>query len=163
FSIDELKAFVEEAENAKTYVSGHLYSDESIRRAVECGVLSVEHATLISSETAKLMKQKGAIACPTIASYEGQLKDAKRLNLGAETIAKLEYVTKKSPESLEIMHKAGIPMAYGTDLLGQLIKYQADEFVIRGRTLPAIEVIRSSTTYAAEVMRMTGKVGIIAP
>ena len=162
FSIDEMKAFVEEAENAETYVCGHLYSDRSIRRAVECGVLSVEHATMITPDTARMMKEKGAVACPTISSYEAQLKEAKALNLSADTVAKLEYVTRKSPESLAILRKAGVRMAYGTDLLGPLMKYQADEFVIRGRTLPAIEVIRSATSDAAALLRMTGKVGTVA-
>ncbi len=162
FSIEELSAFVEEAENAGTYVSGHLYSDRSIRRAVDCGVLSVEHATLITPETARAMKQKGAIACPTISAYEAQLREARTLGLSADVVAKLEYVSQKSPESLEIMRDAGVPMAYGTDLLGPLIRYQADEFVIRGRTLTAIEVIRSATTHAAALLRMTGKVGTIA-
>ena len=162
FSVDELRAFVEEAENAGTYVSGHLYSDRSIRRAVECGVLSVEHATLIQPDTARAMREKGAIACPTIATYESQIKEAKALGLSDDVIAKLDRVNRKSPDSLTIMREAGVKMAYGTDLLGPLIKYQADEFIIRGRTLPAIEVIRSATSHAAELLRMTGKVGTIA-
>jgi imidazolonepropionase-like amidohydrolase len=42
-SADEVRAAVEEAHNAQTYVAAHLYTDEAIRRAVELGVESVEH------------------------------------------------------------------------------------------------------------------------
>jgi len=35
FSRDELHTFVEEADKAQTYVCGHLYSDEAVRRAVD--------------------------------------------------------------------------------------------------------------------------------
>ncbi|MGL5116462.1 MAG: amidohydrolase family protein, partial [Beijerinckiaceae bacterium] len=62
FSRDEITAIVEEAENSKTYVAAHLYTDEAIRRAVECGVKSVEHSNLIEPDTAALMKKKGAFA-----------------------------------------------------------------------------------------------------
>ncbi|WP_347349860.1 hypothetical protein [Mesorhizobium album] len=50
FSISELEAIVEEAANAQTYVSAHLYTDEAISRAVRCGVRSVEHTNLAPHE-----------------------------------------------------------------------------------------------------------------
>jgi imidazolonepropionase-like amidohydrolase len=54
-------------------------------------------------------------------------------------------------------------MAYGTDLLGAMHRHQSEEFVIRGRVLPAIEVIRSATVNAAELIGMEGKIGVIRP
>jgi len=68
-----------------------------------------------------------------------------------------------SVESLEIMRNAGVPMAYGTDLLGPLHRLQSEEFLLRGEVLPAHEVIRSATLDAARVLRMEGKVGCIIP
>lgn len=59
FSVSELEAIVEEASNAQTYVSAHLYTDEAIRRAVNAGVLSLEHCNLITPETAELAAAKG--------------------------------------------------------------------------------------------------------
>jgi len=47
YSRDEITAAVEEATNAGTYVAAHLYTDEAIRRAVECGLHSPEHRHLI--------------------------------------------------------------------------------------------------------------------
>jgi imidazolonepropionase-like amidohydrolase len=161
FSRDELLTFVEEAEKAQTYVCGHLYSDEAVRRAVETGFQSVEHATLVEPATAKLMKEKDVIVTPTIIAYEAQKREEQALRLDPGFSSRLDYVIKKSPESLEIMHKAGVKMAYGTDLLGFLHKYQGGEFVIRGRTLPAIEVIRSATCNAADLLRMSGKIGTV--
>ncbi len=51
FSKVEIRAAVEEAENAGTYVAAHLYTDKAIARAVECGVHSLEHCNLIQAET----------------------------------------------------------------------------------------------------------------
>jgi imidazolonepropionase-like amidohydrolase len=68
FSRDEIRAAVEEAENAGTYVSAHLYTDAAIRRAVDCGVHSLEHCNLIEAETARRAAKAGCFAVPTLAS-----------------------------------------------------------------------------------------------
>ena len=52
-------------------------------------------------------------------------------------------------------------MAFGSDLLGEMHRHQSEEFVIRGRVLPAIEVIRSATMHAAKLCRREGKIGTL--
>ncbi len=163
FSRDEITAIVEEAASAGTYMAAHLYTDAAIARAVECGVRSVEHANLIEPPTARLMREKGAIACPTLVTYEALSSEGAALGLPPDSVAKIDDVRLRSPRSLEILLEAGVPMAYGTDLLGDLHRHQSDEFVIRGRILAPIEVIRSTTCHAANLIGMTGKIGCIAP
>jgi imidazolonepropionase-like amidohydrolase len=51
YSRDEISAAVEEAKNAGLYVAAHLYTDEAIARAVDCGVHSLEHCNLVRPET----------------------------------------------------------------------------------------------------------------
>ncbi|MDX8541693.1 amidohydrolase family protein [Mesorhizobium abyssinicae] len=92
-------------------------------------------------------------------AYEALHKDAKALGLPDVSLAKNDDVRLRSRGSLEILQRAGVTMAFGTDLLGELHKYQSDEFTIRAEVLPPIEVIRSTTCYAAELLCMTGKVG----
>jgi imidazolonepropionase-like amidohydrolase len=163
FSRDEIIATVEEAEMAGTYVAAHLYTDKAIRRAVECGVHSLEHCNLIRPETAALAAKAGAIACPTLAAYEGLAMEGKALGLGPESVAKIETVRRGGMESLAVMREAGLPMAYGSDLLGQLHKYQSMEFSIRTRVLPAKDVIASATTIGARLCRLEGEIGALKP
>jgi imidazolonepropionase-like amidohydrolase len=163
FSVDELTAIVEEASNAQTYVSAHLYTDEAIARALNCGIRSIEHANLIEPATARLLREKGAIACPTLVAYEALKSDGEALGMPSVSVQKIDDVRLSSPRSLEIMHEAGVSMAYGSDLLGGLHKYQSDEFLYRGRVLPAIDVIRSATCIAAELIGMPGKIGVLKP
>ena len=66
-------------------------------------------------------------------------------------------------KSLEYCRAAGVKVAYGSDLLGALLEDQSREFSIRAEVMPVIEVIRSATTIAAEVIRRPGKLGCIAP
>lgn len=163
FSRDEIRAVVEEAENAGTYVSAHLYTDKAIRRAVECGVHSLEHCNLITAETARLAAESGCVAVPTLVAYEALAWDGESLGLSAESAAKIDTVRSAGMRSLEIMRDAGLSMAFGSDLLGPLQKYHCMEFEILARVLPTSEVIRSATTVGARLCRMEGQIGELVP
>ena len=163
FSVSELEAIVEEARMAGTYVSAHVYTDEAIRRCVEAGVHSLEHCNLIEAETAKLAASKGAVAVPTLVTYDKLVSDGPKLGFPPDSVAKVDVVRSAGMNSLEVMKKAGLAMAYGSDLLGEMHKYQSEEFVIRGRALPAHEVIASATHVAAKLLKLEGKIGTIAP
>ncbi|HEV7263727.1 MAG TPA: amidohydrolase family protein [Falsiroseomonas sp.] len=163
YSKDEIKAAVEEAAMAQTYVAAHLYTDEAIGRAVECGVQSLEHCNLIEEPTARKAAAAGAIACPTLVTYQALKDEGASLGLPPESVAKIDTVRLAGLESLEKMRRAGLTMAFGTDLLGEMHRHQSEEFVIRGQVLPAVEVIRSTTMHAAKLLRMEGKIGTVAP
>ncbi len=163
YSKDELRAAAEEAEMAQTYVAAHLYTDQAIARAVECGIHSLEHCNLIEEETARKAAAAGCIACPTLVTYQALKDEGASLGLPPESVAKIDTVRIAGLESLEKMRRAGLTMAFGTDLLGEMHRHQSEEFVIRGRVLPAIEVIRSTTMHAAKLLRMEGRIGVVAP
>jgi imidazolonepropionase-like amidohydrolase len=162
FSREELLAVVEEAQSATTYVSAHVYTDDAIRRVVEAGVHSLEHCNLITDATAELAAGKGAFAVPTLVTFDKLASEGPGLGYPPEAIAKVEYVRGAGMESLEIMKRAKLPMAFGTDLLGEMHRHQSEEFVIRGHVLPAHEVIASATVTAAKLCGMEGEIGTIA-
>ena len=162
FSKDELAAIVEEADNAGLYVSAHVYTDKSIRRVVELGVHSLEHCNLITPETAKLAAEKGCIAVPTLVAYDALALDGEELGLGEAEFAKIETVRQGGLRSLEIMRDAGLPMAFGSDLLGQLRKYHCMEFELLAKVLTPAEIIYSATIVGADLCRMSGEAGIVA-
>lgn len=163
FSRDEISAVVEEAKNAGTYVAAHLYTDAAICRAVACGVYSLEHCNLIQTETARLAAEAGAVAVPTLVAYEALAIDGEAFGLGPESAAKLEIVRLAGLESLSIMTDAGLRMAFGSDLLGQLQRHQCMEFEILSRVLPTRDIIASATVVGAELCLMKDELGIVAP
>ncbi len=111
FAREELLAVVEEAQNAGTYVSAHLYTDEGIRRAVECGVHSLEHCNLIKADTAKFAAEQGAIAVPTLVTYDKLASEGAAMGFPAGSVAKIDSVRLAGMESIAIMREAGLPMA----------------------------------------------------
>jgi imidazolonepropionase-like amidohydrolase len=163
YSRDEIKAVVEEAENAGTYVAAHLYTDSAIARAVECGVHSLEHCNLIEPATARRAAEAGAVAVPTLVTYEALALEGKSFGLGPESVAKIETVRQRGLASLDIMRTAGLPMAFGSDLLGPLQRHHCMEWEIRARVLPVAEVIASATLVGARLCKLEGQVGTLAP
>lgn len=163
YSRAEIRAMVEEAENAGLYVSAHVYTDQAIRRCVELGVHSLEHCNLISPETARLAAEAGCIAVPTLVAYEALHREGEALGLGAAEFAKIDTVRLAGLESLAIMRDAGLPMAFGSDLLGQLRQYHCMEFALLAKVLTPAEIIRSATVVGARLCRMAGEIGVIAP
>ena len=163
FSRDEMIAAVEEANNAQMYVAAHLYTDESIRRSIECGVKSIEHGNLIKPDTARFLKESGAYVVPTNITFDVLAKVGAEMGMPPESVAKIEDVRSAGLSALETLADAGVLMAYGTDLLGDMHPYQSDEFTLRTRYLPVMEVIRSATIYAAQALGHEGDIGVVAP
>lgn len=163
YTVEELKVAVEEARDAKTYVAAHLYTAEAIERAVDCGVHSLEHCNLIDAHAAEKAAQAGAIAVPTLVTYEALAQDGPSLGLPPASVAKIDAVRKAGVESLSVLRHAGVTMAFGTDLLGETHVRQNEEFSIRARVLPAVEIFASATTTAARLINMEGRLGVIQP
>jgi imidazolonepropionase-like amidohydrolase len=165
FSREEMAAVVEEARMAQTYVAGHLYTDEAIRRFIECGGHSVEHGNLATADTARLIREQGAVVVPTLVTFEALAEEGKALGFPPESLAKIAEVRGAGLGSLEIFREAGVTMAYGTDLLGPMQRHQSREFEIRTRVLTPFEVIRSATVNAATLVQsaLPAPVGVIEP
>src|SRR5207249_5028473 len=69
FSVDEIRAAVEEAEAANLYVLGHAYTSRAINRGLECGVRSIEHGNLMDASSPPLFLQHHAFSVPTLVTY----------------------------------------------------------------------------------------------
>ncbi|KQN74833.1 amidohydrolase family protein [Devosia sp. Leaf64] len=162
YSRDEILAMVEEADNAGLYVAAHVYTDRSIARCVELGVHSLEHCNLIEPDTARMAAEKGCIAVPTLVAYDALALEGEAHGLGAAEFAKIDIVRKGGLRSLEVMRDAGLPMAFGSDLLGQLRKYHCMEFDLLAKVLTPQEIIQSATVIGARLCRLEGQVGVIA-
>jgi imidazolonepropionase-like amidohydrolase len=162
FSGEEIRAAVEEAENAERYVMAHAYTDRCIRHAVSNGVRSVEHGNFLEDETAQLMVERDAFLVPTLSAYITMWEEGLEIGMPAELHAKIKYVLDVGSKSLEVAQRRAVKMVYGTDLIGPLHRHQSLEFSIRGEVLPAIDVIRSATSTAAELFNMTAEIGRVA-
>jgi imidazolonepropionase-like amidohydrolase len=163
YSPGEVSAAVEEARDFGRYVCAHAYTAEAITRAMHGGVRTIEHGNLIDEPAARLMAEKGAFLVANLVTYFVMKERAAQFGMTAEMLAKNDHVLEHGYRSLEICKGAGVPVAYGSDLLGQLQNEQSREFLIRGEVMKPLEIIQSATTVGARVLRQEGKLGVIAP
>jgi imidazolonepropionase-like amidohydrolase len=163
YSLDENSAAVEEADAFGKYTQAHAYTPVAIQRAVGQGVRTIEHGNLIDTASAKLMAKKGAYLVANLVAYYAMKERAKEFGMGADMLAKNDMVIDGGLKSLEICKRAGVKVGYGSDLLGQLMIDQSREFLLRSEVLSPIEIIRQATLVGAEIVRMEGKLGCVAP
>ena len=163
YSEDEIRAAVDEAERAGSYVAAHCHPKEAVRRAAALGVRSIEHGTLIDRETAEYVAERGSFIIPTISTIVALFEEGEKLGFPKPSMEKLKRVADSSLSSLEIMQRAGVKMGFGTDLLGPLHVRQSTEFTLRAKVLPPIDVLRSACVVNAELLGQSGKLGCIRP
>jgi imidazolonepropionase-like amidohydrolase len=161
FSPGEVAAAVEEAHAFGRYVCAHAYTPEAITRAAHGGVRTIEHGNLIDDASAKLMAEKGMFLIANLVTYYAMRERAAEFGMGGDMLAKNDLVIDGGLRSLEICKRAGVPVAYGTDLLGALQVEQSREFMIRSEVMSAIEIIRAATTIGARIVRQEGKLGTL--
>jgi imidazolonepropionase-like amidohydrolase len=163
YSPAEIAAAVEEAHNFGRYVLAHAYTPEAITRAVTAGVRTIEHGNLIDDAAARLMAERGALLVANLVAYYAMKERGRSFGMSADQLAKNDLVIDGGLRSLEIAKRAGVPVAYGSDLLGQLQVDQSREFLLRSEVLSPLEIIRQATLVGADVVRQSDKLGMIEP
>jgi imidazolonepropionase-like amidohydrolase len=138
FTVPELRAAVEAAELAGSYLMAHAYCSAAVRNCLEAGVRSIEHACLIDAATAGLLAEKEAFLVPTLAAFEVMPAKAEEAVLPPARLAKLEQVRAGALHSLELAHKAGVRIASGSDLLGPFQAYKGRELALKAEIMGSI-------------------------
>ncbi|MDJ0847345.1 MAG: amidohydrolase family protein [Myxococcota bacterium] len=163
YSPEEMRAIVEEAAGWRTYAMAHAYTPEAIARAVEAGVRTIEHGNLIDAPAARLMKERGAYLVPTLVTYFAIDELGRSLGFPEVSQRKVRDVLDAGLASLEIARDAGVPLGFGTDLLGETHEQQSRELSIRAQVQSPAEILRSATLVNAEILGRAGELGVVAP
>ena len=160
---DEIRAIVNEAVERRTYAAAHCHAASSIRRAVECGVRSIEHGTLIDDETAGFVAEKGAFIVPTMVICFVLVELGSQGGVPPETLAKAKVVYEQALGGMQAMRRAGVKVGFGTDLLGKAYVHQCREFSIRRKVFEPLEILRQATSVNAELLMHKDRLGCVKP
>lgn len=159
-TLEEIKAITDEVHSWGRKVACHAYSGEGLQRALDGGCDSIEHGLLISDAQIAQMKRQGTWYCPTIAIYykEWSPENTPEGKRDRARAADHEQSFKKALQ-------AGLKIVYGTDVGGfswdQPIVQDFPYMVKFG--MSPVEALRSATVRPAEMLGMTGQIGVIAP
>jgi imidazolonepropionase-like amidohydrolase len=147
YSPEDIRAVVEGAGKAGLKVCAHALTDQGARNGAEAGLVSIEHGFSLSADTMALMKRNGVVLVGTDFSQE----IAKAVGFPAPFYARVL-------ERVRRAHKAGVSMAFGTDIFAQPAGFTRGVFAInyvdvyKEAGVPARDVLRMMTTTAARVV-----------
>ncbi|MDI9948661.1 amidohydrolase family protein [Rhodococcus sp. IEGM 1305] len=163
YSIPELEAAVAEATAVGSYVTVHAYAPAAINRALRAGARCVEHGNLLDDDSIVLLKELNAYLVPTLVTYWALEREGREHGLSETSWRKVAEVLEGSIDALRRASDADVNIAFGSDLLGGMHKYQSEEFRIRSKVQSPTQIIRSATTVAARLLQMPDKIGILTP
>jgi imidazolonepropionase-like amidohydrolase len=161
YSDEELHALVDEAHASGIKVAAHTYTDESARRAVAAGVDSIEHGLYVSEDTFRRMAERKIAYVPTLLVYE-LWRDGK-IFAGSSpvTLGKVRKTVDLHAESFRAALRTPVSVVMGSDTF-ELPGTNAQEIVAMVRTgMTPVEALKSSTSRAAELLGLAGRVGVI--
>lgn len=161
YSAEEVRAATDEAARRGSYVAAHAYSPEAIVHSVENGVRSIEHGNLLDAPTAALMGRRGAYLVPTLAAYDALEARGAELGLAPVSQAKNREVLDAGKAAIEIARAAGVPIGWGSDLMGALEDHQLAGLRLQCEVEGPLEVLRSVTAVNAALLRRDdlGRIG----
>src|SRR5437870_6777565 len=159
-TVDELKAIVDEAHGWKRKVACHAYGGEGMQRALDGGCDSIEHGLDLTDANVAQMVRQGTWLVPTLAVYYMH-NDPPETPSGKRD---RKRVAVHGPSFQKAM-KAGVKIAFGTDVGGfpwtDPIAQEFSRMTEFG--MSPMDAIRTATSRAADLLDMTGDLGVIAP
>ncbi len=163
FTVEEIKAICETANDYDMIVAAHAHGDEGIQRAVIGGVHTIEHGTLLSEESMKLMKQYGTYYVPTITAGKEVAANAKIPGYYDELVVpKALAIGPKIQSTTERAYKAGVNIAFGSDAGVFPHGKNAKEFIYMNEAgIPIIECLQAATIVNAKILSMETEIGQI--
>jgi len=127
-----------------------------VRKAVNAGVRSVEHALFASDETMKLMKEKDVFFSAQFFAFAAT---AEMAGFSGETAVKYGEAKAGAESGFRRAKQYGLKVAWGTDAFGSLAiqKYQKDEWVARSKYYSPYAILVQATSLNAELLARAGK------
>ena len=163
YTVDEMRAAVEEARAVGKYVLAHAYSPSAVRNALAAGVRCIEHGNLIDAAVAREIKKAGAYLVPTMVTYEAIWREGKNYGIADHLIFKINQARERTVDGLTHAYRAGCKIGSGSDLLGDMMAQRAVELELKGQVMKPMEVLLSATRVNAEIFRMEDRIGSVEP
>src|SRR5581483_9616876 len=159
-TVEELKAITDETHGWGKKVACHAYNGPGLQRALDGGCDSIEHGLYMTDAQLAQMLKQGTWYCPTLSVYYTDWAPADTDAGHRDRLRASEH-----EDTFKRALKAGVKIVYGTDMGGipwtEPIAQEFPRMVGFGMT-PA-DAIKSATSRAAEMLDMSGKIGVIAP
>lgn len=167
FTLEEVRAIVEEAEHAGRWVHAHAQGSRGIVNALKAGVKVIAHGIFIDDEGIELAKERNAVVVPTFAIVDQILKYGEELGTPRWGLEKAREVYEAHIENIRRAYRAGVKLATGTDFVGgtKALKHGDNavelEIFVEKLGMSPLEAITCATKNAAESAGLEKRVGTL--
>jgi imidazolonepropionase-like amidohydrolase len=163
FTEEELKAAVEEAASFGLRVAAHAHSAQGIKNAINAGVASVEHATMIDDEGLRLAKEHGTYLDMDIYDEECIEADARAGKIPLDFVAHDHDLGQVQRDNFRKAVAAGVKLTFGTDegVCPYGINAKQFAFMVKYGMTP-MQAIEAATHNAADLLGHSDLIGSIA-
>jgi imidazolonepropionase-like amidohydrolase len=160
FTAAQLTAAVEEAHRLGTNVGVHAMGEPGTLYAAQAGVASIDHATQLSDETMRLMKEKGIFAVPTFTIFDYFAHHRESQDQAATEAEMLDYKIREFKKQIA----AGIPFAVGSDVGPFPHGTQAHELTLMVQFgMKPLAALQADMINGAKLLRWDGQIGELKP
>ena len=164
YTLEQLKAAVDEAHKAGKPVAVHAHAAEAVRRAILAGADTVEHGALMDDAVIDLLVQKQVVYVPNLYLAEYYLANGQKFHFNEEQLHYTRDFMKPRAEAFAKAVKKGARIVFGTDAVAGMAGHTAPEFERRvALGMPAQQAITSATSTPAKVLGMAEKIGDLKP
>jgi imidazolonepropionase-like amidohydrolase len=162
FSIEEIKAAVEEAKKRGLKVAAHAHGADGIKNAVRAGVDSIEHGTLMDQESIDLMKKHGVYLVMDLLAAHYDLIEVNK-DYGDKKIGESNNELYKSfAANFLKAHNQGVKMAFGSDSGVYPHGRNAEQFGLMQKAgMNTADILKTATINAAELIGIEKNTGSI--
>jgi imidazolonepropionase-like amidohydrolase len=163
FTLEEMKALVDEAAMWHRKVMAHAHGTEGIKRAIQAGVASIDHGSFLDDEGIRMLKERGVFLVADIYNDDYILAEYARLGYPPSILEKERLVGRTQRENFKKAVQAGVRVAYGTDAGVYPHGWNAKQFrhMVEWGMTP-MQAIQAATRNAAELIGLD-TLGAIAP
>lgn len=168
FSMEEIRAFVEEAHNGGVRTGSHAQGTQGIKNAVLAGVDNIEHGIYLDDEVIDMMLERGTTLVPTLAIAESIVENGRKAGVLEASVRKAEAVQASQIASFKKAYAAGVICGCGSDYLSDPMSpmgANADELLmyVNKAGLSPMETIVCATRNNAIVMGLQQQIGTLEP
>lgn len=162
FTAEEMEAIVDEAHALGLKVAVHAHGTKGIRTAIEAGVDSVEHSSLIDDESIELAKQKGTYLSMDVYVSDFILSEGEELGMLPESLDKERQVGRAQRERFKAAVEAGAKIAFGTDagVYDHGVNARQFAYMVEWGMTP-LQAIQAATIANADLFGMSDSIGTI--
>ncbi|MEX0273203.1 MAG: amidohydrolase family protein, partial [Flavobacteriaceae bacterium] len=162
---DELKALVGTAKDYGMLTAAHAHGDEGMRRAIEAGIKTIEHGTLMKEPTMDLMIAHDTYLVPTISAGKAAAKMADIPGYLPPVVAKkAKEIGPVSEKNFKRAYEKGVPIAFGTDAGVSPHGDNGKEFTYMHEAgMPVGDALKSATVTNADLLGMENQLGQLKP